>query len=143
MAITITYYQNCLLAKFFLVLQVMQSGSPIQVLIQQSCRMSQVCFIEILRSHFTAWNLVALLIIQRIGLPLIYIILTKMEQLKLVFQSSCNMNLNCLGDLLYFQQQEQYLVRWLITCLLILLWLKRFSTLYSLSADGCLKRWQS
>ena len=143
MAITIVYYWNSLLVKFFLALQVIQLGGPIQVLIQQSRRISQVCFAEILCSYLIAQNLVALLIIQRIGLLLIYIILIKIKQLKLESQSSYNMNLNRLGDLLYFWQQEQYLVRQLITCLSASLWPEHSSTLYSLSANGCLKRRQS
>ena len=140
MAIAVAYCWNSLLVKFFLALQVMQLRGPIQVLIQQSCRMSQVCFVEILRSYLAAWNLVALLIIWRTGLLLMYIILIKIEQLKSESWSSYSVNLNCLGDLLCFQQQEQYLVRWLITYLLTLLWPERFSTLYSLFTDRCLKR---
>ena len=143
MAITVVYYQNSLLIKFFPALQVMQSGGLIQVLIQQSCRVSQVYFIEILYSYLAAWNLVALSITQRIGLLLIYIILTKIEQLKLESWSSYNINLNCLRDLPCFQQQEQYLVRQLITCLLTLLQLEYSSTLYSLSANRYPKRRQS
>ena len=73
---------------------------------------------------------------------LIYIMLIKIKQLKSESQSFYNINLNYLGDLLYFWQQEQYLMRQLITYLSILSWPERFSTLYSLSADRCLKwRW--
>ena len=143
MAITVAYYWNSLLAKFFLVLQVIQSGGLIQVLIQQSRRISQVYFIEILRSSLAAQNSVALLIIQRTGLLLMYIILINIEQLKLESQFSYKVNLNRLGDLPCFQQQEQYLVRQSIVYLLILLQLERSNTLYSLSADRYLKRRQS
>ena len=140
MAIAVVCCRNSLLAKFFPVLQVMQLGGLIQVLIQQSCRMFQVCFIEILYSYLAAQNLVALLIIQRTGLLLIYIILTNIEQLKLESWSFYKVNLNYLGDLPYFQQQEQYLIKQLIVYLLTLLWLKYSNTLYSLSTNGCLKR---
>ena len=139
MAIAVVCCWNSLLIKFFPALWVMQLGGPIQVLIQQSHKISQECFIEILYSHLAAWNLVALLIIQRTGLPLIYIMLINMEQLKSESWSFYKVNLNHPGDLLYFWQQEQYLVRQLMACLLILLWPEHSNTLYSLSTDRCLK----
>ena len=142
MAIAIACYQNSLLAKFFPVSQVIQSRGLIQVLIQQSRRISQVCFAKILRSYLAAQNLVILLITQRTRFLLIYIILINIKQLKLKSWSSYNINLNYLGDLLCFWQQEQYLIKQLITCLLISLQPKHFSTLYSLFTNRCLKwRW--
>ncbi len=105
--------------------------------------MSQVCFAKILYSHFIAQNLIALSITWRTRFLLIYIMSTKIEQLKLESWFFYNVNLNCLGDLPCFWQWEQYLIRWSMICLLMSSWPKRFSTLCNLFADGCLKQRQS